>query len=47
MTTVLLFILLVVAFIMGGAMILLQTAKKPKLPKGIKTPEDWDKEDDY
>ncbi len=40
------FLLITVAFIMGGAMILLQTAKKPKIPENIKTPEQLDQEDD-
>jgi len=36
---------MVVLFIMGGAMVLLQTAKKPKIPNNIKTPEEFDRED--
>ncbi len=48
MIKALIFLLLVIAFIMGGAMILLQTARKPKIPDNIKTPEQLDKEDkDY
>lgn len=46
MSTALIFILIAIAIIMGGAMILLQTAKKPKIPKNIKTPEQLDKEDE-
>lgn len=48
MLKVILFILLAVAVIMGGAMILLETAKPPKLPekKKLKSPEEWDKEDE-
>jgi len=42
----LLFLLLAVAFIMGGAMVLLKTAKKPRIPDNIKTPEELDKEDE-
>ncbi|MCP3674031.1 MAG: hypothetical protein GY829_06125 [Gammaproteobacteria bacterium] len=42
----LLFFLIAVAIIMGGAMILLQSARKPKIPKKIKSPEELDKEDE-
>jgi len=45
LTFLLLLVVLVVAFIMGGAMVLLQTAKKPRIPKNIKTPEQLDRED--
>jgi len=48
MIKALLFLLLAIGLIMGGAMILLQTAKKPKIPENIKTPEQLDQEDsDY
>jgi len=40
------FILIAVVIIMGGAMVLLNTAKKPKIPKNIKTPEQLEREDD-
>jgi len=46
MIKALIFLLITVAFIMGGAMILLNTAKKPRIPDNIKTPEQLDKEDD-
>ena len=45
MIKALIFFILVVAIIMGGAMILLDTAKKPKIPKNLKSPEQLDKED--
>lgn len=42
------FVIISIAIIMGGAMVLLNTAKKPKIPKNIKSPEEIDKEnDDY
>ena len=40
------FLIISIAIIMGGAMVLLNTAKKPKIPKDIKSPEELDKEDD-
>ena len=46
MLKALLFIFIAVAIIMGGAMILLQSAHKPKIPDNIKTPEQLDKEDE-
>ena len=46
MLKALFFLLIVVAIIMGGAMVLLQSAHKPKIPKNIKTPEELDKEDE-
>lgn len=46
MLKAILFTILAIAIIMGGAMILLDTAKKPRIPKNIKTPEQIDKEDD-
>ncbi len=46
MIKALVFFIIAVAIIMGGAMILLQTAQKPKIPKNIKTPEQLDREDD-
>jgi hypothetical protein len=46
MIKALLFTLLAVAIIMGGAMILLDTAKKPKIPPKLKSPEELDKEDE-
>ncbi len=42
----LLFLLIAVAIIMGGATVLLKTAKKPRIPDNIKTPEELDKEDE-
>ena len=45
MTTALFFIALAFIFIIGGAMLLLDTAKKPRIPPNIKTPEELDKED--
>ncbi len=45
MIKALLFIGLVVLFILAGAMILLDTAKKPRIPPNIKTPEQLDQED--
>jgi len=39
------FLIISVALIMGGAMILLDTAKKPKIPKNIKSAEELDRED--
>lgn len=48
MLKALIFLFIAIAIIMGGAMILLQTAKKPRIPENIKTPEQLDKEDkDY
>ena len=41
-----LFLALAVLIIMGGAIVLLQTAKKPKIPKNLKSPEQLDREDD-
>jgi hypothetical protein len=41
-----LFLIISIAIIMGGAMVLLNTAKKPKISKTIKSPEQLDKEDD-
>jgi len=46
MIKALIFLVIAVAFIMGGAMILLHTAKIPRIPKNIKTPEQLDQEDD-
>ena len=46
MIKALLFLLLAIAIIMGGAMILLQTAHKPKIPENIKTPKQLDQEDE-
>jgi len=46
MISALIYTLLAVAIILGGAMILLDTAKKPKIPPGIKSAEQLDKEDD-
>ena len=46
MIKALIFLLIAIAIIMGGAMVLLQTAKKPKIPDNIKTPEQLDQEDD-
>ncbi len=46
MLKALLFFLIAVAIIMGGAMILLQSARKPKIPDNIKSPEELDKEDE-
>ncbi len=46
MIKALVFLLIAVAFIMGGAMILLQTEKKPRIPDNIKTPEQLDQEDE-
>ena len=46
MIKALLFTILAIAIIMGGAMILLDTAKKPRIPPDIKTPEELDKEDE-
>ena len=46
MITALIFLLIAIAIIMGGAMILLKTAKKPRIPKNIKTPAQLDQEDD-
>ena len=40
------FLIISIAIIMGGAMVLLNTAKKPKIPKNIKSAEELDKEDD-
>jgi hypothetical protein len=40
------FLIISIAIIMGGAMVLLRTAKKPKIPKNIKSAEELDKEDD-
>ena len=40
------FLVVTVAFIMGGAMVLLNTAKKPKIPKNIKSAEQLDQEDE-
>ena len=45
MLKAILFTILAIVIIMGGAMILLDTAKKPRIPKNIKTPEQLDKED--
>lgn len=45
MTKALIFIALAFIFILGGAMLLLDTAKKPRIPPNIKTPEELDKED--
>ena len=45
MTKALIFIALAFIFIIGGAMLLLDTAKKPRIPPNIKTPEELDKED--
>lgn len=46
MIKALVFTLIAIAIIMGGAMILLQTAKKPRIPPNIKTPKQLDQEDD-
>ena len=46
MLKALLFLFIAVAIIMGGAMILLQSARKPKIPDNIKSPEQLDKEDE-
>ena len=46
MIKALFFLLIAIAIIMGGAMILLKTAKKPRIPPNIKTPEQLDHEDD-
>ena len=46
MIKALIFLLIAIALIMGGAMVLLKTAKKPEIPKNIKTPEQLDHEDD-
>jgi len=40
------FLIISVLIIMGGAMVLLNTAKRPKIPKNIKSAEEFDKEDD-
>ena len=45
MTKAILFIVLAFLFILGGALLLLDTAKKPRIPPNIKTPEELDKED--
>ena len=39
------FLIISVALILGGAMVLLDTAKKPKIPKNIKSAEELDRED--
>ena len=46
MLKVLIFIFIAFVIIMGGALILLKTAKKPEIPDNIKTPEQLDREDD-
>lgn len=46
MIKALIFLLIAVAIIMGGAMVLLKTAKKPDIPNNIKTPKQLDHEDD-
>ena len=45
MVTAILFMLLAIAIIMGGATILLRTAKKPFIPDNIKSAEQLDQED--
>ena len=46
MLKALIFLFIAIAIIMGGAIVLLQTAKKPRIPDNIKTPEQLDKEDE-
>ena len=46
LTSLIIFLLGTVVLIMGGAMVLLKTAKKPKIPKNIKSAEQLDREDD-
>jgi hypothetical protein len=44
----LIYTLIAIAIILGGAMVLIQNNPKPKVPKNIKTPEQLDKEqEDY
>jgi hypothetical protein len=38
MQTFLMVLFLVVAFVVGNAMILIRTAKPPKIPEGVKPP---------
>ena len=45
MTKAILFIILAFLFVLGGALLLLDTAKKPRIPRNIKTPEELDQED--
>ena len=45
MIKAIIFIVLAILVILGGALILLDTAKKPRIPANIKTPEELDKED--
>ncbi|MEE2766936.1 MAG: hypothetical protein VX679_05260 [Pseudomonadota bacterium] len=45
--TVLLFILLVVVVLLANSMILLRTARKPKIPKSVKPLPDNDRDGDW
>ena len=45
MIKAIIFIVLAFIFILGGALLLLDTAKKPRIPPNIKTPEELDQED--
>ncbi len=45
MIKAMLFLFIAVVIIMGGATVLLKTAKVPKIPKNIKTPEQLDYEE--
>ena len=46
MIEAIIFLIISIALIMGGAMVLLKTAKKPKIPNNIKSAEELDKEDE-